>query len=541
MKPTLSFIEEESIMNHRETIISNINELKDGEMKRVSIDDTDVLLSRINGNFYALGASCTHYGGPLELGILSGERIVCPWHHACFNAKTGDVLEPPAIDSLPQYEIRIEGDDIIIKLPEKVVDRRIPRMVKHDPQSDDRTFIIIGAGAAGNAAAQGLRENGFKGRLIMITYENRIPYDRPNLSKEYLQGKAEAEWMPLRSEEFFNDYGIELMRQKKVTHVDTSLKTILLDTGETLKYDKLLVATGGKARMFNVPGAELENIFTLRSYDDSDEIIKASESASRVTVVGASFIGMETAFSLTERKLPVTVIAPESVPFKHVFGEEIGRMFQKQQEENGVTFKLGVAVAKFEGDGKVEAVMLENGERSRADLVVVGIGVSPATDFLNGIDLEPDGSIKVNEYFCAAQDVYAAGDIARFPDWRTGEHIRIEHWRTAEQQGRIAAQNMIGKQMPYDSVPYFWTTQAGLNFRYVGHVKDWDNLIIKGDVSSQEFIAFYVKNNQILAAAGNKRDKEIAAIEELMRLKKMPAPEALRDNSVDLAEIIKRI
>ncbi|MGH7792603.1 MAG: NAD(P)/FAD-dependent oxidoreductase, partial [Thermodesulfobacteriota bacterium] len=360
----------------------------------------------------------------------------------------------------------------------------------------------------------------------------------PNLSKEYLQGKAEDEWMPLRSEEFYNDYGIELMRQKKVTHVDTSSKTISLDSGETLKYDKLLVATGGKARMLNVPGAELKNVFTLRSYDDSDEIIKASENASRVTVVGASFIGMETAFSLTERKLPVTVIAPDSVPFNRVFGKEIGKMFQKQQEEHGVTFKLGAAVAKFEGDGKVEAVMLENGERTEADLVVVGVGVKPATDFLKGIDLESDGSIKVNKYFCAAQDLYAAGDIARFPDWRTGEHIRIEHWRTAEQQGRIAAHNMVGKETPYSSVPFFWTTQAGLNFRYVGHVKDWDNLIIKGDVSSKEFIAFYVKNNQILAAAGNERDKEMAAIEELMRLKKMPTPEALQDNSVDLLELI---
>ena len=528
-------------MNYRETVIAHINELKDGEMKRVSIDGTDVLLSRINGNFYAVGASCTHYGAPLDLGILNGERIVCPWHHACFNAKTGDLLEPPARDALPQYGIRIDGDDVIVKLPEKVEDKRIPKMVKYDPQSDGRIFIIIGAGAAGNAAAQALREEGFKGHIIMITYENRVPYDRPNLSKEYLQGKAEDEWMPLRSEEFYNEYGIESMLRKEVTHVDTSSKTVSFDSGETLKYDKLLIATGGKPRTLNVPGAELKNILTLRSYDDSDEIIKASENASRVAVVGASFIGMETAFSLTERKLQVTVIAPESVPFERVFGKEIGKLFQKQQEDNGATFKLGVAVTKFEGDGKVEAVVLENGERVEADLVVVGIGVKPATDFLKGIDLESDGSIKVNQYFCAAQDVYAAGDIARFPDWRTGEYIRIEHWRTAEQQGRIAAHNMVGKETPYNSVPFFWTAQAGLNFRYVGHVKDWDNLIIEGDVSSKEFIAFYVKNNQILAAAGNKRDKEMAAVEELMRLKKMPAPEALKDTSVDLMEIIKKI
>lgn len=533
-------MEKEISMNYKEAVIANINDFKDGEMKRVSVEGTEVLASRIEGNFYATGAFCPHYGAPLETGILNGERIICPWHHACFNAKTGDLLEPPSRDALARYEVRIDGGDVIVRIPEEVQNSRIPTMVKYDPQSDSRAFVIIGAGAAGNAATQALREDAFKGRIVMITHENRTPYDRPNLSKEYLQGKAEDDWIPLRSEEFYDKYGIELMRQKRVTQVDFSSKTVSLDKGETLKYDKLLVATGGKARTLGVPGVKLKNIFTLRSYDDSDEIIKASKNTSRVVVIGASFIGMETAFSLTERKLSVTVIAPESVPFERVFGKEIGKMFQKQHEESGVTFRLNASISKFEGNDRVEAVVLENGERVEADLVVIGIGVKPATDFLKGIDLNPDGSLKVDQYFQAAKDVYAAGDIASFPDWRTGEYMRIEHWRTAEQQGRIAAHNMAGKKTAYNSVPFFWTTQSGLNLRYVGHVKNWDDIIIHGDLSSIEFIAFYVKNNRVLAAAGNKRDKEIAAIEELMRLNKLLTPEELENNRVDLLDFMKQ-
>ncbi len=525
-------------MDYKEAVIANINDFKDGEMKRVSVEGTEVLASRIDGNFYATSAFCPHYGAPLDMGVLNGDRIVCPWHHACFNAKTGDLLEPPSRDSLVRYEVRIDGDGVIVRIPEGVQNSRIPTMVKYDPQSDSRVFLIIGAGAAGNAAAQSLREDGFKGRIVMITHENRTPYDRPNLSKEYLQGKAEDEWMPLRPEGFYDEYGIELMRQRMVVQVDFSSKTISLDKGETLKYDKLLVATGGKARTLGVPGARLKNIFTLRSYDDSDEIIKASKNASQVVVVGASFIGMETAFSLTERKLLVTVIARDSVPFEKTFGKEIGKMFQKQHEENGVTFRLNASISKFEGNDRVEAVVLEGGERVEADLVVIGIGVEPATAFLKGIDLNPDGGIKVDQYFQAAKDVYAAGDIASFPDWRTGEYIRIEHWRTAEQQGRIAAHNMAGKKTAYNSVPFFWTTQAGLNLRYVGHTNNWDNIIIHGDLSSREFIAFYVKDNRVVAAAGNKRDKEIAAIEELIRLNKLPTPEALKSSQVDLLDLI---
>jgi len=524
-------------MKYKEVAIAKKSGLKDGEMKAFSADGTEILLSRINGEFFALAAHCTHYGAPLETGLLNGERIVCPWHHACFNAKTGNLLEPPARDALERYEVKIEGDDIIVRLPEEPAGSRMPEMVRRD-KNDRRTFVILGAGASGNAAAQALREAGFAGRIVMVTYENRIPYDRPNVSKDYLQGTAEPEWMPLRPEDFYEEHDIELMRETEVIEADIAEKTVKLSSGERLKYDSILLALGGTSRTLNIPGADLKNVFTLRSFDDADRIIAAAKKASKIAIVGASFIGMETAFSLRGREKDVTMIGLEAVPFERVFGEEIGRMFQKLHEENGVKFKLNTAVERFDGDESVQAVALKNGDRVEADLVIVGVGVKPATDVLRGIDLEPDGSVKVDRYFHAGNNVFAAGDIATFPDWHTGQGIRIEHWRTAEQQGRIAAFNMAGKKTAYESVPFFWTVQAGLHLRYVGHAADWDEIILHGDVSQQNFIVFYVKNNQVHAAAACQRDKELCAVEELMRLKKMPPPAKLRDKSVDLFQML---
>ena len=521
-------------MDSRELVICKVDELKNGKMKTFNVNNVDILLSKIDDNFYAVAAYCTHYGAPLEEGMLSGDRIVCPWHHACFHAKSGDLLEPPARDSLPFYEVRTENNDVIVKLPEKIDSNRLPEMVKQDLEKDDRTFIILGAGAAGNAAAQALREDGFQGRIVMITQENCGPYDRPNLSKDYLQGEAEPEWMPLRGEEFYSDNNIELLLNKKVTQVNAKDKHLVFSDNEILEYDKLLISSGGHARTLNIAGSNLRNIFTLRSFDDADRIIKACENASNAVIIGASFIGMETADSLRHRKIDVTVVAPEKVPFEHVFGNPIGSLFQQLHEENGVKFILEQAVERFEGDGNVEAVVLKNGDRIEADLVIAGIGVKPATEFIEGINRQRDGSLKVDQYFHAANDVYAAGDIATFPYWYSGSDIRIEHWRTAERQGRIAAHNMTGKKTNFGSIPFFWTVQAGITLRYVGHVKEWDEIVVSGSIADKNFISYYVKNNKVQAAAGCNHDHEMTIIEELMRLDRMPSPDRLKNGPIDL-------
>jgi NADPH-dependent 2,4-dienoyl-CoA reductase/sulfur reductase-like enzyme len=367
-----------------------------------------------------------------------------------------------------------------------------------------------------------LRENGFKGRIIMVSQEDRLPYDRPNLSKEYLKGEAEQEWMPLRPPSFFEQHEIELWKKKKVTRVNTSESRLDFEDNDSLKYDKILIATGSIPRRPDIAGINLKHIFTLRSFDDSDEIIAAAKSVKNVVILGASFIATETADSLRHRGLSVTLVAPESVPFEKVLGKEIGNMFLKAHRERGVDFRLGQKVAKFQGNNRVESVILENGDTIQADLVIIGAGVKPATHLLKDVDLLSDGSVKVNEYFSISENAYAAGDIATFPYWLTGSDIRIEHWRTAEQQGRIAGANMAGKKVKYLGVPFFWTTQAGLNFRYVGYATEWDKIIVQGNVIKKVFIAFFVKGENIHAIAGVNQDKEMAKYEELMRNQKLP-------------------
>lgn len=526
-------------MKHREITVASAAELKDGEMKQVAADGTDILLARVNGRYHAVGATCPHYGAPLAEGALSGERIICPWHHACFNATTGDLEEPPALDALPHYEVRVENGNVSVTLPDEVTDRRTPPMAQHDAAADARLFVILGGGAAGYAAAQTLREEGFQGRVLMITREGRLPYDRPNLSKDYLHGHAEPEWMPLRADDFFAAYDLEVLRGKEVTRVDAATRTITFKDGDTLACDALLVATGGTPRRPDLPGAELKNVFVLRSFDDADAIIAAVQRAARAVVVGASFIGMETAFSLTVRNLSVTVIAPDKVPFAKTLGTEIGGLFQRIHEDHGVQFKLGASAARFEGDDAVKAVVLDSGERVEADLVIVGVGVKPATDFLAGVSLHQDGGVIVDERLRAVEGLYAAGDIAFFPSPLTGERQRIEHWRTALQQGRSAARNMAGKEVKYDGVPFFWTRQFDIGLLYVGHAATWDEIIFQGDVAKQDFLAFYVQDNRVQAVAGMNRNREMAAIEDLLRLGRMPPPDQLKGGAVSFPELLR--
>lgn len=416
-------------MSYEDVTVAKISDFKDGETKQVSAAGKEILLARVSGTFYAVGATCTHYGAPLVDGVLNGKRLVCPWHHACFDIATGDLQEPPALDSLPHYEVKVEKDQVVVRIPDDVPDRRTPTMAKRDP-IDERLFVIAGGGAAGYAAAQTMREDGFTGRLVLITREDHLPYDRPNLSKEYLQGKAEPEWLPLRGEEFYAEHNIEVVRGREIEHIDAAEKTIKFADGETLRCEAMLIATGGEPRKLPFQTSTQENVFLLRSYADAEALIARAEKGKRAVVIGASFIGMEVASSLTTRGCEVTVVAPDDVPFQRILGAEIGKLFQDVHEGKGVKFKLGAAVAGFTGTHRVTAITLENGERIDADLVVVGVGVKPATAFLKGVTLHTDGGVVVDEHLRAAAGIYAAGDIAHFPSPLTGERQRIEHWRT---------------------------------------------------------------------------------------------------------------
>lgn len=526
-------------MSLKEVHLANTSDLHDGEMKEISVGEVKILLARVGDSFHAVSATCPHYGGPLAEGTLCGTRVVCPWHHAAFNVVNGDMEDPPALDSLVSYPLRVDGERIMVSLPEEPQDRRMPLMCKRDTSVDSRQFVIIGAGAAGYAAAQTLREEGFRGSVVMITREDRAPYDRPNLSKDYLHGHAEPEWMPLRGEDFFKEHDITLLLNREVTRVDARSKTITFESGETMDYDALLVATGGAPVRLNIHGSDLKNVCVLRSFADADSIIETAKQCRRAVVVGASFIGMEAAYSLRERGLDVTVIAPSQEPFEATLGAEVGALFRRVHESHGVRFKLGNIVYGFEGNHNVEAVALDNGELIETDMVVVGVGVRPVTQFLDGVELDQAGAVVVNSRLCAADGLFAAGDIASFPDPRTGDkYVRIEHWRTAQQQGRAAARNMLGRNVAFDAVPFFWTRQFDIGLLYVGHAAGWDEIIYRGDVAAQDFLAFYVKDNRVHAVAGMNRDREMAAAEELLRLDHMPTRQQLERSDRSLVELL---
>jgi apoptosis-inducing factor 3 len=525
-------------MGCKDVHLANTSDIQDGEMKEFSVDETRVLIARVRDQFHAVSATCPHYGAPLVEGALCGTRLVCPWHHAVFNVISGDMEEPPALDGLVSYDTRVEGERVIVSVPDETQDRRTAPMSVHEPVADPRQFVIIGAGAAGYTAAQTLREEGFRGNVVMITREDRAPYDRPNLSKDYLNGHAEPKWMPLRPEEFFTEHDIKLLLNKEVTRVDARMKTITFEGDETMEYDALLVATGGAPVRLNIPGSDLKNVCVLRSFADADSMIETAKRSRRAVVVGSSFIGMEAAYSLRERGLEVTVVAPSKEPFETTLGAEVGAVFRRLHESHGVCFKLGSMVYRFEGSHNIEAVVLDNGEVIKTDMVVVGAGVRPVTQFLEGVELDHAGGVIVDAYLRATDGLYAAGDIVNFPDPHTGERVRIEHWRTAQQQGRIAARNMVGRETAFDGVPFFWTRQFDAGLVYVGHAASWDEIIYNGEISSHDFLAFYVKDDRVLAVAGMNRDREMAAIEELMRLDRMPTPTELKYN--DLTQLLFR-
>jgi len=507
-------------MSSKEIILAKTDDLQNGEMKKITMDDErEILLSRVDDSFYATEAYCTHYGAPLDTGVICGNRIICPWHHAVFKADSGKLCDPPALDGLGAYDVQVRGKDVLLigEKPKKAPSKK----------EDGRTFVIIGGGAAGNAAAMALREFGFSGHLIVVSADEHPPYDRPNLSKDFLQGDFEMDWLPLREKGFYTDNKIEIILNQKVKSLDTKNREVALEAGQKLKYDKLLLATGGRPRMLKTKGSDLKNVFTLRTRNDAEKILEVAEKSKNIAVVGASFIGMETAENLNRDGKNLSIIAPEEVPFAGLFGKKFGEMIRKKQEEAGLNFHLGRKVQEFKGNGQVNSVLLDNGDSVDADMVIVGIGVEPVTEFSNGLSKEDDNSLAVSEFLAVEENIYAAGDIATFPYIVTGDKIRVEHWRVAEQLGRIAAQNMLGLNVKADIVPFFWTSLAGLGLRYVGHAKDWDDTIISGDLNSDNFMICYVKNDRILAALITGRDKEAAAIEELLRLDKMPKPGAL--------------
>ncbi|MEM1251860.1 MAG: FAD-dependent oxidoreductase [Cyanobacteria bacterium P01_H01_bin.21] len=519
-------------MNSQSKVVCQVADLNAGQMKQFSVEGTDILLINIDGQFLATGAYCSHYGAPLETGILycdkSATRVICPWHNACFSATIGKMLAPPGRDNLATFPVEIKDDMVYVELPNKPCQHEPPEMAAYS-EADTRQFIIVGGGAGGSAAAEMIRQVGFQGKITILTQETELPYDRTKLSKAHLQSDGkQSEVQELRSQSFYQQHHIDIYTGVKITKLDTNACQIHDSAGKTYCYDSLLLATGGRVHQLKIPGSDLKNIYTLRQANDAANLVAAAQKVQKVVVVGAGFIGMEAAASLTQRGLEVTVVAP-SLPFEKVLGKQVGKLFQNLHEENGVTFYCGSKVVKIHGKDQVSAVELDSGEQLETDMILVGIGVDPATDWLkSSLDLTDAGAVSVNQYLQAADNVYAVGDIASFPERTTGKPVRIEHWRLALQQGQTAACNMAGHAIPFRAVPFFWTGQYDIKLRYVGHAETWNSIHIDGSLEQKKFLAFYLQDDRIAAVAGIGCDRDIAAISELMRLDQMPTANKLQ-------------
>jgi NADPH-dependent 2,4-dienoyl-CoA reductase/sulfur reductase-like enzyme/nitrite reductase/ring-hydroxylating ferredoxin subunit len=510
-------------------------------------DGPPVLLTRQQGVVLAFAAHCPHYGAPLEKGKVVGGKLICPWHHACFRLDSGHLCEPPALDDLPTFAVREDAGRILVRVPanppastEKPEATPTAEVGGTPPAptaapADARTFVIVGGGAAGQFAAQTLRREGFNGRLVLVSADAAAPYDRTKLSKAYLAGKALPAALPLRQPAFYTEQHIELLTHTRATGLDLARQEVQLENHEPLRYDQLLLAPGGMPnRLPKLPGHDLAGIHTLRTQADADAILQATADAKRVVIIGASFIGMEAASSLIAEGRQVTVVASEKTPFMRVLGPEIGQMFRLMHEEKGVKFEAEAEVTELLGTaGHVSGIRLKTGQTLPADAVVLGVGVRPATDFVKeALTIGKDGGIAVDAYLRAAENVYAAGDIARFPlATAAGAPTRIEHWRLAQQHGRTAALNMLGQNQAFTAAPFFWTQQFGKSLRYAGHAEKWDDILYHGDVAKQDFLAFFVQAGRVVAMAGMGRDTAMIYITELLGQSKMPLPADLKPDT----------
>jgi apoptosis-inducing factor 3 len=476
--------------------------IPDGGMLVGHAQGQAVLVSRHGNEIFAIGATCTHYSGPLGEGLIVGDTVRCPWHHACFSLRTGEALKAPALSPVSRWEIERRGDTVVVTKEIKAPDGATPVQPSSQLPSDVKRVVIVGAGAAGNAAAEMLRRRGFVGSIAMLGADPAGPYDRPNLSKDYLAGTAQEDWLPLHSAGFYKRHDIELLTSTRVTSVDVSARRVTLEGGGTRDYDRLLLCTGADPIQLKVPGANQKHVFYLRTLADSHAIIAAAGSAKRAVVIGASFIGLEAAASLRTRGLDVHVVAPEAAPLVKVFGEKLAGHIKALHEEKGVKFSLQKSVTAI---GPID-VTLDDGSKLPADIVVVGIGVRPSLDLAKQMGLEVDNGVVVNEFLeSSVAGVYAAGDIASFP-YRTGNRIRVEHFVVGERQGQYAARNMLGAREPYNDIPFFWSAHFGTEIRYVGHASTIESAIVGGDIDKGDAIVAYREKGKTVAFASLGRD-----------------------------------
>jgi NADPH-dependent 2,4-dienoyl-CoA reductase/sulfur reductase-like enzyme/nitrite reductase/ring-hydroxylating ferredoxin subunit len=462
------------------------------------VGDHDVLLVRFGPEIFAVDALCSHYHGPLAEGLVVGESIRCPWHHACFDLRTGEATRAPALTPLAVWQIEYEGDRIFVRQK-----RKQPKPRGKGPVDAPGKIVIVGGGAAGFAAAEMLRRQEFRGSIVMLSNDTVPPVDRPSLSKEYLAGSAPEEWLPLGPGSFYADAGIDLRLNTEVLSIDTKARNVVIAGGGDIPFDRLLLATGAESVKLPIPGADQPHVHTLRSLADSRAIIESLNGTRRAIVIGASFIGLEVAAALRARDIEVHVVAPEQRPMERVLGSDMGEFVRALHEEQGVIFHLGDTVAEIDG----KRAILKSGGVLEADIVVVGVGVRPRLGLAERARLSLDGGVAVNAYLeTSVAGIYAAGDIVRWPDPHSGENIRVEHWVVAERQGQTAARNMLGQREVFDAVPFFWSTHYDVRINYVGHAETWDEIALESGIAARDCLLKYKRRDRVLAVASINRD-----------------------------------
>ena len=469
-----------------------------GETLLGHVGDEDVLLVRSGSDIFAIDAHCSHYHGPLAEGLVVGESIRCPWHHACFDLRTGEAVRAPALNPLAVWQVEQHGNRIVVRQK-----RPQPKPRGKTPAESPSKIVIVGGGAAGFAAAEMLRRQEYRGSIVMLSNDAAPPVDRPNLSKDYLAGSAPEDWLPLRPDSFYAEVGIELRLNTDVASIDTKARNVIIAGGGTVSYDRLLLATGAEPVRLPIPGADQRHVHVLRTLADCRAIIESAKSARRAVVIGASFIGLEVAASLRARNLEVHVVGLEARPMERVLGPEMGDFIRVLHEEHGVIFHLGDTVAAIDG----KRATLKSGGVLEAELVVVGVGVRPRLALAERAGLALDRGVAVNAYLeTSVPGIYAAGDIARWPDPHSRENIRVEHWVVAERQGQTAALNMLGQKEAFDAVPFFWSQHYDVPINYVGHAETWDEIAIDGDIAAKDCMLQYKRQGRVLAAASIYRD-----------------------------------
>ena len=464
------------------------------------VGDEEVLLVGRGADLFAIGAHCSHYHGPLADGIVVNETVRCPWHHACFDLRTGEAVRAPALAPVDCWKVERRDGRIFVRA-------KLPQPAPRRAAAADapRRIVIIGGGAAGFAAAEMLRRRGFGGDIVMLSQDSAAPVDRPNLSKDYLAGTAPEDWVPLRPDDFYADNRIELRLNTEVSAIAPKTREVSTSDGKTFAYDRLLLATGAEPVRLPIPGADQPHVHTLRSLGDSRAIIGIAKTAHRAVVIGASFIGLEAAAALRTRGIEVHVVAPEARPMERVLGPQMGDFVRALHEEHGVVFHLQNTVTAIES----KRATLKSGSTLDADLVVVGVGVRPRLALAEKLGIAIDRGVTVNALLeTSAPGIYAAGDIARWPDRHSGQNIRVEHWVVAERQGQTAAANMLGLNERFDAVPFFWSQHYDIPINYVGHAEQWDEIAIDGDIKAKDCLMRYKRSGRVLAVATIFRDVE---------------------------------